>query len=82
MRQFLTVLLGAVLLALGLSGAPLPQVLADSPKSAAPSPKIKVGDIAPDFSLTDQYGKQVSLKDYRGKKSVVLAFYVFAFTSG
>ena len=82
MRQTLTLLLGAMLLVLGWSHAPLPQVLADSPKPAAPAPKIKVGDMAPDFSLTDQYGKKVSLKDYRGKKSVVLAFYVFAFTSG
>jgi peroxiredoxin Q/BCP len=32
------------------------------------------GDKAPDFKTTDQNGKLVSLKDYRGKK-VVLYFY-------
>jgi cytochrome oxidase Cu insertion factor (SCO1/SenC/PrrC family) len=49
---------------------------------ALPEPTIKVGDIAPDFTLKDQNGKEVSLHDFRGKKSVVLAFYVFAFTGG
>jgi peroxiredoxin Q/BCP len=36
---------------------------------------IKVGDTAPDFSLRDQNGKNVSLADFRGQKSVVLYFY-------
>jgi peroxiredoxin Q/BCP len=35
----------------------------------------KVGDQAPDFSLPDQDGNKRSLKDYAGKKSVVLYFY-------
>jgi peroxiredoxin len=43
---------------------------------------LKVGDKAPDFSLPDQTGKQVKLSDYAGKKNVVLAFYVLAFTGG
>jgi cytochrome oxidase Cu insertion factor (SCO1/SenC/PrrC family) len=47
-----------------------------------PEPKVKVGDMAPDFTLRDQTGKQVKLSDFRGKKSVALAFYVFAFTGG
>lgn len=45
----------------------------------------KVGDMAPDFSLKYSDGKdlkEVKLSDYRGKKNVVLAFYVFAFTGG
>lgn len=50
--------------------------------SPPPDPKIKVGDTAPDFSLRDQNGKEVKLSDFRGKKEVVLAFYVFAFTGG
>ena len=53
---------------------------ADQPPT--PDPKIKVGDTAPDFKLRDQNGKDVSLSDFRGKKNVVLAFYVFAFTGG
>ncbi len=48
----------------------------------APTPKIKVGDTAPDFTLEDQNGKKVSLHDFRGKKNVALAFYIFAFTGG
>ena len=36
---------------------------------------IKIGDKAPDFSLPDQTGKMVRLKDFQGKKSVVLYFY-------
>lgn len=51
-------------------------------KAAAPEPTVKVGDTAPNFKLTDQNGKDVSLSDFRGKKNVALAFYVFAFTGG
>ncbi|MBE9206726.1 peroxiredoxin [Nostoc sp. LEGE 06077] len=36
---------------------------------------VKVGDIAPDFTLPAQNGATVSLKDYRGQKAVVLYFY-------
>lgn len=43
---------------------------------------LKVGDRAPDFSLPDQNGKTVKLSDFLGKKNVVLAFYVLAFTGG
>ena len=49
------------------------------------APKLKVGDIAPDFRLqyfTGEDLKDVKLSDYRGKKNVVLAFYIFAFTGG
>jgi cytochrome oxidase Cu insertion factor (SCO1/SenC/PrrC family) len=60
---------------------------ANSKASAAskPAPKLKVGDVAPDFTLKTMNSeglKDVSLHDYKGKKSVVLAFYVFAFTGG
>ena len=47
--------------------------------------KLKIGDSAPDFKLQYWDGhdlKDVHLSDYRGKKNVVLAFYVFAFTGG
>ena len=36
---------------------------------------VKVGDNAPDFTLTSQFGSSVSLQDFRSKKSVVLYFY-------
>jgi cytochrome oxidase Cu insertion factor (SCO1/SenC/PrrC family) len=47
--------------------------------------KIKVGDMAPDFTLLEYDGtgtKAVSLHDFRGKKKVAVAFFVFAFTGG
>ena len=47
--------------------------------------KLRVGEAAPDFKLQYFDGndlKDVQLSDYRGKKNVVLAFYVLAFTGG
>jgi peroxiredoxin len=41
----------------------------------------EVGQPAPDFTLTNQYGESISLADFRGKRNVVLMFYPFAFTS-
>ena len=41
---------------------------------------LKVGDAAPDFTLSNQFGEQVTLSDFRGKKNVVVMFYPFAFT--
>jgi hypothetical protein len=43
---------------------------------------LKVGDKAPDFTLLDTNWKQVKLDDFLGKKNIVLAFYVLAFTGG
>ncbi len=43
---------------------------------------LNVGDKAPDFTLPDQSRKPVKLSDFLGKKNVVLAFYVLAFTGG
>lgn len=58
----------------------------EAKKAEAAEPlKIKVGEVAPDFTLFafDGQGLQkVSLHDYRGKKNVALAFFVFAFTGG
>jgi len=68
-RKRLRTLAGGILLGLCLPLA----------ASAAP---LNVGDKAPDFTLPDQNGKQLKLADYLGKKNVVLAFYVFAFTGG
>lgn len=59
---------------------------AQEPPKPPPEPlKIKVGDTAPDFTLLEYDGKgvkPVSLHDFRGKKQVALAFFVFAFTGG
>ena len=37
--------------------------------------KVRVGDIAPDFTLPDQRGEPVRLRDLLGRKTVVLYFY-------
>ncbi len=42
----------------------------------------KIGNVAPAFTLVDQDGKKVSLKDYKGKSNVVLYFYPKAMTPG
>lgn len=43
---------------------------------------LKVGMIAPDFTLKDEEGVERSLSDYLGKKNIVLAFYPKDFTGG
>ena len=58
------------------------QTAAKAASPAPPEPTVKIGDKAPDFTLLDQNRKEVKLSDFRGKKNVVLAFYIFAFTGG
>lgn len=41
---------------------------------------LKVGDMAPDFELSDHNKNIVRLSDWRGKKNVVLVFYPLAWT--
>lgn len=41
---------------------------------------LAVGQPAPDFTLRNQYGAEVSLSQFRGEKNVLLMFYPFAFT--
>ena len=69
--------------------APSPQPSTTAQPAATPRPQpqmpkthLKVGDTAPDFTLPDTKGQPVKLSDFRGKKNVVLAFYVLAFTGG
>jgi cytochrome oxidase Cu insertion factor (SCO1/SenC/PrrC family) len=45
-------------------------------KQSSPTAPLKIGDLAPDFTLVDQNGQPHSLHDYKGKKNVALAFYV------
>jgi cytochrome oxidase Cu insertion factor (SCO1/SenC/PrrC family) len=65
-----------LLLVAGLAAAQAPQQPTDRTAT------LKVGDMAPDFSLSDQNGKPVKLSDFHGKQNVVLAFFVLAFTGG
>jgi mycoredoxin-dependent peroxiredoxin len=41
---------------------------------------VSVGDKAPDFTLKDQHGNDVTLSSFQGQKNVVLVFYPFTFT--
>ncbi len=75
------ILIAGVLMGVLAVAAPM---FAQNAKAAAPV-MPKVGDMAPDFKLHYFDGndlKEVSLSEYRGKKNVVLAFFVFAFTGG
>jgi len=77
-RKRIALLLAGLLLAI----TALPTV-AQTKKEDSSMPKV--GDMAPDFTLKHFDGtdlKDVKLSDYRGKKNVVLAFYIFAFTGG
>jgi peroxiredoxin len=40
---------------------------------------LKIGELAPDFTLNSHTGSSVKLSDYRGK-NVVLAFFPLAWT--
>jgi hypothetical protein len=45
------------------------------PGEAAPPPaSLRVGEMAPDFTLRDLEGRQVRLSDYRGRMPVVIEF--------
>ena len=80
-RRYSRLLATALLLAGAL--AMTPHASAQNNKEGSSMPKV--GDMAPDFTLKYFDGsdlKDVKLGDYRGKKNVVLAFYIFAFTGG
>jgi peroxiredoxin Q/BCP len=65
-----------VLLAFGLVAALVAGL------SAQGAAELKVGDMAPDFSLPGTDGKTHKLSDYRGKQAVVVAWFPRAFTQG
>lgn len=82
----LIVLLTAASWAAAQTPSPTPAPAKTAPQ--APHTNLKVGQPAPDFTLTSSIsgpdGRKVKYKlsDFKGKKNVVLAFYVFAFTGG
>ena len=41
---------------------------------------LSVGELAPDFTLTNHFGSEVTLSSYRGVSPVVLVFFPFAFS--
>lgn len=53
-----------------------------SPNSTdAPVPGPAVGTAAPDFTLRDQFGQDVTLSSFRGQKAVALVFFPWAFSN-
>ena len=70
-RVFTSMVLLAVLSVVALAQQPTP-----------PKTNLKVGDRAPEFTLRATDGKIYKLSDFKGKKNVVLAIYVLAFTGG
>jgi cytochrome oxidase Cu insertion factor (SCO1/SenC/PrrC family) len=79
----------AVLAAQTPSASPTaPPTAAPATQPVVPHTSLKVGQAAPDFSLpstavgADGKGLRFTLSDFKGKKNVVLAFYVLAFTGG
>jgi len=41
---------------------------------------LELGGPAPDFTLRDQFGQDVTLSSYRGEKAVAIVFYPYAFS--
>jgi thioredoxin-dependent peroxiredoxin len=77
MRALLTMgLVGALTAVTAMAQAPAP--------NAAPAVPtvVKVGDMAPDFTLQGTDGKTHKLSEYRGKQAVVIAWFPKAFTQG
>jgi thioredoxin-dependent peroxiredoxin len=74
------------LLTMGLlAAAAAGTVMAQGPNpNAAPAVPtvVKVGDMAPDFTLQGTDGKTHKLSEYRGKQAVVIAWFPKAFTQG
>lgn len=76
---------GLSLLTIALAVSVMAQTPPAQPPAAQPpaiKTHLKVGDAAPDFTLPGTDGKTYKLSDFKGKKTVVLAIFVLAFTGG
>lgn len=63
-------------LVLGIAAAmPCGLSAADGAASEKRPAPVATGDMAPDFTLPDQHGRQHALSAQRGKRPVVLVFY-------
>ena len=76
--------ISVLLFSLGMLAATALAQAAPPAQQPPPAPKthLKVGQPAPDFTLRATDGKTYKLSEFKGKKNVVLAAYVLAFTGG
>ena len=78
-------LIGSLLLAAcqtaGASSTGGPAPAAQQAPAAQAARELKIGDVAPDFTLQNQNRQDVRLSQFRGKP-VQVAFYVYAFSGG
>lgn len=59
-----------------------PQTTPAAPAAPAQAARPAIGEAAPNFKAAATNGASLGLADYKGKQSVVLAFYPKAFTGG
>ncbi len=81
MKRMVTAITGLLLLLVMLLFT-AGQLTSAAQEDAIAKTHLKVGDVAPDFTLMSDKWEKVKLSDFRGKKNVILAFYVLAFTGG
>src|SRR5689334_7967340 len=83
MKRALSVIV--LLAAASWAAAQTPSPTPSPQRAAPPQPprtNLMVGQAAPDFTLPGTDWKTYKLSDFKGKKNVVLAFFVLAFTGG
>jgi peroxiredoxin Q/BCP len=76
-ERFMKSMVVLLLTVVGFAG-----VVAAQGQAPAAQPTLKVGDMAPDFSLQASDGKTYKLSSFRGKQAVVIAWFPAAFTGG
>ena len=74
-------ILALVVIGSAVTGAQAPPSSTAPPARVVPT-VVKVGDMAPDFTLPGSDGKTHKLSEYRGKQAVVVAWFPKAFTGG
>jgi len=88
MKRALSVLVLLLVASWASAQTPTPTPAPQRTAPPVPHTNLKVGQAAPDFTLPstatgqDGRGLRFKLSDFKGKKNVVLAFYVLAFTGG
>jgi peroxiredoxin Q/BCP len=70
----------AILVSMCVAG--LLAITVASARPGAAGVELKVGDVAPNFTLQASDGKTYTLADFKGKQAVVLAWFPKAFTQG